>query len=143
VDGTLVTQENVLTSRARQALRRLRKARIAFAITSGCPPLGIDTPSAAFNGRLFVLPDLSIIDQRELLADVARRVVRTLEAHDLDGWMYRAPDWLVRQRHGPPAHSEADTCLSFASPSSGLARATGTEGVPAYEQMFEERFTRP
>jgi Cof subfamily protein (haloacid dehalogenase superfamily) len=115
VDGTLVTQEKVLTARARQAVRRLREVGIAFAITSGRPPrgmsmlidaLGIDTPTAAFNGGMFVRPDLSIIDQRVLPAEVVGRVIRILEAHGLDVWVYRGPDWFVRQRHGPHVDRE-------------------------------------
>src|SRR5207245_4574722 len=79
VDGTLVTKDKILTERARQAVRRLREAGIAFAITSGRPPRGmsmliepleITTPIAAFNGGMFVHPDLSIIDQHVLPADV-------------------------------------------------------------------------
>ncbi|MGD1058791.1 MAG: HAD hydrolase family protein, partial [Solirubrobacteraceae bacterium] len=35
VDGTLVTQEKVLTDRAVAAVKRLREAGIEFAVTSG------------------------------------------------------------------------------------------------------------
>ena len=38
VDGTLVTAEKVLTSRARTAVMALQTAGIDFAITSGRPP---------------------------------------------------------------------------------------------------------
>jgi haloacid dehalogenase-like hydrolase len=41
VDGTLVTQEKVLTARAVEAVKRLKNAGIAFSITSGRPPLGM------------------------------------------------------------------------------------------------------
>ena len=40
VDGTLVTQDKVLTDRAIQAVRKLKAAEIDFAITSGRPPRG-------------------------------------------------------------------------------------------------------
>ena len=59
VDGTLVTEEKILTERARDAVKALRRAGILFAITSGRPPLGmamlfdaldIETPIAGFNG---------------------------------------------------------------------------------------------
>jgi predicted HAD superfamily phosphohydrolase YqeG len=39
VDGTLVTQDKALTTRAIDAVKRLRTADIAFTITSGRPPL--------------------------------------------------------------------------------------------------------
>ena len=56
VDGTLVTEEKVLTKRAKAAVQRLQDAGIRFAITSGRPPLGmamlfdalkLETPIAA------------------------------------------------------------------------------------------------
>ncbi len=115
VDGTLVTREKILTERAREAVRRLREAGIAFAITSGRPPRGMSmlieplhltTPIAAFNGGMFVHPDLSIIDQHVLPADVTGRVIQTIEAHGLDVWLYRGADWFVRQRHGPHVDRE-------------------------------------
>ena len=66
VDGTLVTEQKVLTERAIAAVKALREKGILFAITSGRPPrgmamligpLGIDTPIAGFNGGAFVKPD--------------------------------------------------------------------------------------
>ena len=41
VDGTLLTQDKVLTRRAVEAVHRLRAAGIAFAVTSGRPPRGM------------------------------------------------------------------------------------------------------
>jgi len=41
VDGTLVTQEKVLTKRAAEAVLRLHEAGIQFTITSGRPPRGM------------------------------------------------------------------------------------------------------
>jgi len=41
VDGTLVTEEKVLTPKARQAVAQLGDEGILFAITSGRPPHGI------------------------------------------------------------------------------------------------------
>src|SRR5262245_11830062 len=41
VDGTLVTEEKILTEWARKAVSALQEAGIRFAITSGRPPLGM------------------------------------------------------------------------------------------------------
>jgi hypothetical protein len=41
VDGTLVTQDKVLTEAAKEAVRELYDAGIALAITSGRPPRGM------------------------------------------------------------------------------------------------------
>ena len=85
VDGTLVTEEKVLTKRAQAAVHSLRGAGIRFAVTSGRPakgmamlldPLQLDTPIAGFNGGLVVKPDLTIIDQKTVPADVAAQVDR-------------------------------------------------------------------
>jgi HAD superfamily hydrolase (TIGR01484 family) len=101
VDGTLVTHEKVLTERAKAAVSRLREADIAFAITSGRPPRGMQmlieplsltTPIAAFNGGLFVRPDLSVIEQRVLQHEVVEPVIAIIRAHKLDVWIYRGID---------------------------------------------------
>lgn len=47
VDGTLVTQEKILTQRGQAAVRALRIAGIRFAITSGQPPRGMTMLIAA------------------------------------------------------------------------------------------------
>jgi len=115
VDGTLVTQQKILTDRAREAVAKLDAAGIAFAITSGRPPRGmamlveplkLKTPIAGFNGGLFVHPDLSIIDARTLPREVALAAVKTLEEHKLDVWIYSGNDWFVRTRHGPHVDRE-------------------------------------
>ena len=43
VDGTLVTKDKVLTTRAREAVQSLRDRGIAFTITSGRPPFGMES----------------------------------------------------------------------------------------------------
>jgi hypothetical protein len=109
VDGTLVTREKILTERARAAVSRMRSAGIKFAITSGRPPRGMQmlieplaltTPIAAFNGGMFINPDLSVIEQRVLQADVIEPAVETMRAYGLDTWIYRGTEWFVHERHG-------------------------------------------
>ena len=106
VDGTLVTEQKVLTERAQAAVRRVRAAGIRFAITSGRPPMGmamllkaleLDTPAAGFNGGLFVNPDLSILKQQTLPTDVAEQALASIRNHGLDAWVYRGNDWLVEK----------------------------------------------
>jgi Cof subfamily protein (haloacid dehalogenase superfamily) len=103
VDGTLVTHDKVLTTRARAAVNRMRDAGIAFAITSGRPPrepLKLTTPIAAFNAGLFVRPDLTAIEQRVLQKDIVEPVIAIIEKHKLEVWIYHGIDWFVRERHG-------------------------------------------
>ena len=118
VDGTLVTEEKVLTERAKAAVQSLRGAGIRFAITSGRPPRGmamlfddldIDTPIAGFNGGLFSKRDLSIIEQRTVPADVARETIKLIRDHGLEAWVYRGNDWLIPKRDAPHVDREAWT----------------------------------
>ena len=118
VDGTLVTEDKVLTSRALAAVRRLHDAGIRFAITSGRPPLGmamlfdalqLDTPIAGFNGGLFVKRDLSILEQRTLPADVAVKAIELIGQHGLDAWVYCGNDWLITKADAPHVAREAWT----------------------------------
>ncbi len=118
VDGTLVTHEKILTERASDAVHRLHRAGIRFAITSGRPPKGmvmlveplaLDTPIAGFNGGLFVHPDLTIIEERELAPDVAKQAIDVILKHGLDAWVYSGNDWLVHDIEAPHVGREAWT----------------------------------
>ena len=118
VDGTLVTEDKVLTPRAEAAVRGLHDAGIRFAITSGRPPrgmamlfdaLGLDTPIAGFNGGLFVNSDLSILEQKSLPADVAAQALELIRGHGLDAWVYRGNDWLITRADAPHVAREAWT----------------------------------
>lgn len=118
VDGTLLTEQKVLTERARAAVRALHRAGIRFAITSGRPARGmamlidaldLDTPIAGFNGGLFVDRDLSILEQRTLPAEVAREALDLVRGHGMDAWIYCGNEWLLTQRDAPHVAREAWT----------------------------------
>jgi Cof subfamily protein (haloacid dehalogenase superfamily) len=118
VDGTLVTPNKVLTPRARAAVHALDEAGIAFTITSGRPPRGmrmlIDElrlrgPIAAFNGGLFVRPDLSVIRKYVMPPDTVSRVVEILSEGGLQVWIYTETEWRVRTRHGLHVDREEGT----------------------------------
>src|SRR5262245_21151484 len=118
VDGTLVTEQKVLTQRTQQAVRALQEAGIRFAITSGRPPLGmamlfdtlaLDTPIAGFNGGLFVARDRTILQQRALPADVARAALHLVRSRGLDAWVYCGNDWLITRADAPHVAREAWT----------------------------------
>jgi hypothetical protein len=106
VDGTLVTRSKALTPRTLEAVDRLRAAGIGFTITSGRPPRGmamlveplkLTAPVAAFNGGMFVTPDLkTVIEQRAIATSVAEEAIERLLEAGLDVWVYQGADWFVR-----------------------------------------------
>ena len=118
VDGTLVTQEKALTERAIAAVESLRDAGIEFAVTSGRPPrgmsmlvepLGLTTPISAFNGGVIVRPDMSVIEQRTISAEIVPAAVELLSEGGVDAWLYSGADWLVRDPEAPHVDREAKT----------------------------------
>jgi Cof subfamily protein (haloacid dehalogenase superfamily) len=118
VDGTLVTQEKVLTDRAAAAVARLREAGIEFAVTSGRPPRGMSmlieplaltTPIAAFNGGVIVRPDMSVIEQKTIPRAVVASAIELLGSRGMDVWVYSGADWLVRDPKAPHVDREAAT----------------------------------
>jgi Cof subfamily protein (haloacid dehalogenase superfamily) len=118
VDGTLVTQEKVLTERAIAAVARVRAAGIEFAVTSGRPPRGMSmlveplaltTPISAFNGGLIVNPDMSVVEQRTISEEVVPAAIELLGEQGLDVWCYSGADWLVRDPKAPHVDREAQT----------------------------------
>src|SRR5256886_649138 len=161
VDGTLLTHEKVLTERARAAVAQLGVAGIQFAITSGRPPRGMQmliqplaltTPIAAFNGGMFVRPDLSGLEQRVLQTDVIERAMQTIKAHGLDIWIYRGTEWFVQERHGPHVDREEWTVkfpptvvADFTGLTNDVAKLVGVsddlEAVRLCEQAVQERFS--
>ena len=118
VDGTLVTQDKVLTDRAIDAVHKMHAAGIKFAITSGRPPRGmamliepldLQTPIAAFNGGLLVDSAMKVIEQRVLPEDLVIPVAQQMESHSLDVWLYSGADWYVPKPDGPHVAREAWT----------------------------------
>jgi Cof subfamily protein (haloacid dehalogenase superfamily) len=141
VDGTLLTQDKVLTKRAIAAVAKLKQAGILFAVTSGRPPRGLSmlieplelsTPIAAFNGGLFARPDMSVIEQQVIPDDVTPTVIEVLASYGMSVWVYRGADWFVRDTKGPHVAREAWTVRfdptvieSFTPVSDGVAKVVG------------------
>jgi Cof subfamily protein (haloacid dehalogenase superfamily) len=110
VDGTLVTDDKILTARAQAAVAELHARGIIFTIISSRPPRGlrmllgpleITTPLGSFNGGVIATPDFSVITEHLLLSQVARRAVDMLNAYGVQSWVFAGQDWLVRDADGP------------------------------------------
>ena len=118
VDGTLVTQNKILTPKAEDAVRRLRERGIRFAITSGRPPRGmqmvndvlhLDTPIAGFNGGVFTQPDGTVISSKILPREAADKAVEIIRSHKLVAWLYTPEAWYIPDPNGPHVAREAWT----------------------------------
>ncbi|MGD9805007.1 MAG: Cof-type HAD-IIB family hydrolase [Hyphomicrobiaceae bacterium] len=118
VDGTLVTQNKVLTAATISAVQELQAAGISFAITSGRPPRGLSmlitplalrTPIAAFNGGVFVNADLSVIESRMLDAATSVKALEFILEQGLDAWVYTSNAWFIRDKKAPHVAQEAST----------------------------------
>jgi len=134
VDGTLVTQDKVLTDRAVAAVHRLRDAGILFAITSGRPPRGmamlvepldLQTPIAAFNGGLLVDREMTVIEQRVVPEHLVGPIAALLASFDLSVWLYRGADWYVPDPKGPHVDREAWTVKFEPTVMTGIDGLTG------------------
>lgn len=110
VDGTLVTDDKVLTVRAQAAVAKLHACGIKFSIISSRPlrglnmllrPLEITTPVCGFNGGVIATRDLTVITEHLLSPEAARRAVSLLDTRDVQVWVFRGQNWLVRDSHGP------------------------------------------
>jgi Cof subfamily protein (haloacid dehalogenase superfamily) len=140
VDGTLVTAEKVLTTRAVAAVSGVAGGRNRFrdhqrpaAARHGAmliDPLALRTLIAGFNGAIFVKPDMSIMADHVLAADVAGRALEVILRHGMDAWVYSGKDWLVRDASAPHVAREikfAPTVVeNFKDP---LGRAVKIVGV--------------
>jgi Cof subfamily protein (haloacid dehalogenase superfamily) len=158
VDGTLVTQEKVLTAKAKAAVAKLKDAGITFAITSGRPPGGMQTVIkdltlttvvAGFNGGVYVTPRLDPIVTRDLPKDAAARALELITSHGLVAWLYTDTVWYVQDPKGPHVDREAWTVgfkpaiASDYSPYVGqTAKIVGVsddhEAVAACEKVVQE-----
>ena len=152
VDGTLVTEQKVLTERAIAAVNALRDAGIAFAVTSGRPPRGmamlieplrINTAIAGFNGGALVNPDLTVIEEKVLDSRAARRAIEVILQHKMDAWLYTAKDWLVHNRKAPHVDREAwtvkfDPVIVDTFSDGDLARAVKIVGISDDHALVEQ-----
>jgi Cof subfamily protein (haloacid dehalogenase superfamily) len=105
VDGTLVTDEKVLTERARSAVAKLHASGIIFGVISARPPRGlrmllgplqITTPVIGFNGGVLADPDMATITEHLLTPEIARRAVDLLDTHGAQVWVFSGQDWFLR-----------------------------------------------
>jgi Cof subfamily protein (haloacid dehalogenase superfamily) len=143
VDGTLLTDDKVLTEAAKAAVGELHEAGIALAITSGRPPRGMSMlieplalqgAIAGFNGGVFVNPDLSVIESHKLDPATARQALTLILDQGLDAWVYTEEEWLIRDKNAPHVARETwtvkfDAKIVASFTDAHLARAVKIVGI--------------
>lgn len=143
VDGTLLTNDKILTPDAISAAKALREAGIALTVTSSRPPyglgmlvepLGLLQPIAGCNGGALVNPDLSVIETLLIDPGTAKRTVDFLTGCGLDVWLYTETHWFVPDAKGPHVEREAwilksDPVVATAFSQAELAHAVKIVGV--------------
>ena len=160
VDGTLVTNDKVLTPRAVEAVRKLGEAGVLFAVTSGRPPRGMSmltgplrltTPIAGFNGGIYTRDDMTVISEKDIPAEVVAPAISLLESSGLDVWIYRGADWYVRDLNGPHVAKEKATvrfdpvlAASYDGLTEGVVKIVGVsdnlDAVAAATDAARDRF---
>ena len=109
VDGTLLTPDKLLTDRAIKAVREVKRAGTAFAITSSRPPRGmsmfvepltLQLPLAGFNGGVFANGDLSVLEKHVLMPGTAAEALNLFQLRGLEIWLFSGNDWLVTNAQG-------------------------------------------
>jgi Cof subfamily protein (haloacid dehalogenase superfamily) len=111
MDGTLLLPDHTLSQRTIEAVRALRDAGVLFSLATGRPPkamlqtieaLGVDLPTAAFNGGTIVHPDGSLLVAHYLPAAAALTTL-TLFADQpgIEVWVFSGGDWLLKDPSGP------------------------------------------
>jgi len=118
VDGTVVTSDKEVTARTAKAVAELGARGIKFAIISGRPPegmrmliepLGLTTPIAGFNGGAFTREDMTVLEERLVAPETARRAFDYLQKKGVDIWLYSEGEWLIRDAKAPHVAREEFT----------------------------------
>ncbi len=153
IDGTLVTDDKVLTDRSQAAVAALGEAGIAFTVISSRPPrgaaglvkrLGIALPSGCFNGGVIVGPDSSPIQAHLISPDVARRSVDLITSHGAAVWLFSGQDWFLHDPLGDYVELERRTVgfppvviADFGSLLDSAAKIVGVSADPGLLERCE------
>ena len=111
MDGTLLLPDHSLSQRTIDAVHALREAGVLFSLATGRPPkamlqmieaLGVDLPTAAFNGGTIVNPDGSLLVAHYLPAAAALTTLALFaDEPDIEVWVFSAGEWWVKDPTGP------------------------------------------
>ncbi len=109
VDGTMVTNDKVLTPATIAAAHRLREAGIPLALVSSRPPrgmafltmdLGLDGPLGGFNGGTILAPDGGVIEERFVPEAAVRTSLALFARHGIGAWLFADNQWIIKDLAG-------------------------------------------
>ena len=118
VDGTLVTKDKALRPRSVEAVRKLHERGIGFSICSSRPPfgltmmiepLGLTLPIGGYNAGAIVETDLTVIEQKLIGPDAAKKAVGIFHEFGIDCWVFDGDRWIVTNRQGDHVDHEIHT----------------------------------
>lgn len=118
VDGTMVTNDKVLTPSTIAAARRLHDAGIPLALVSSRPPrgmlfltdeLGLKGPLGGFNGGTILAPDGSVIEERHVPEDAVRNSLALFRQHGIYPWLFADNQWIIDDPNGDYVWKELHT----------------------------------
>ena len=107
MDGTLLMPDHSLTPAVMGAVAQLRQAGVLFTLASSRPPramreqikaLGVDLPTAAFNGGVLINPDGSELQSHFVERSAVDLCLALFAEHGLDVWVFADDQWLARDR---------------------------------------------
>jgi Cof subfamily protein (haloacid dehalogenase superfamily) len=108
MDGTLLMPDHSLTPAVMGAVAQLREAGVLFTLASSRPPramreqikaLGVDLPTAAFNGGVLINPDGSELQSHFVERSAVDLCLALFAEHGLDVWVFADDQWLARDRN--------------------------------------------
>ncbi len=110
MDGTLLLPDHSISPRNLAAVKALQAAGIHFTLATGRPPramrdfikqLGIELPTAGFNGGVLVNADGSHLQSHHVPYEAVLKTLALLAVHDVEIWLFADDHWLLRDPLGP------------------------------------------
>jgi Cof subfamily protein (haloacid dehalogenase superfamily) len=118
IDGTLLRPDHSLSQANIDAVVRLREAGIQFTVASSRPPramrqqieaLGVDLPTAGFNGANIVAPDGRVLFAYRIDAAAARTSIELFARYAVAVWVFADDQWLLIDPDGAYVEHERNT----------------------------------
>jgi Cof subfamily protein (haloacid dehalogenase superfamily) len=118
IDGTLLHPDHSLSQATIDAVAQLRRKGILFTVASSRPPramrqqieaLGVDLPTAGFNGANIVGADGQVLRAYRIPTDAARMAIELLKQFDVAVWVFADDQWFLLDPQGDYVEHERQT----------------------------------